>query len=77
MQQTYTKVDHKHGTDHDPSEFGKTVNILGYSPGYRRQRASTMPMMPTFTDHQSWFNDPRFNGSFPSRVLPFLYLGDL
>lgn len=61
----------------DANEFGKTTSVLGYSPGYRRQRASTMPMMPTFTDHQSWFNDPRFNGSFPSRVLPFLYLGDL
>ena len=54
-----------------------TTNVLGYSPGYRRQRASTMPMMSTFADHQSWFNDPRFNGSFPSRVLSFLYLGDL
>jgi dual specificity MAP kinase phosphatase len=30
-----------------------------------------------FEDHQSWFNDPRFDGSFPSRVLPFLYLGNL
>jgi len=48
-----------------------------YPEGFRRPRARTMPMMPAFTDHQSWFNDPRFNGSFPSRVLPFLYLGDL
>lgn len=75
MQQAQTQVDNKLGQD--ASQFGKTANILGFSPGYRRQRASTMPMMPTFTDHQSWFNDPRFNGSFPSRVLPFLYLGDL
>lgn len=28
------------------------------------------------TDH-SWFHDPRFEGSFPSRILPFLYLGNL
>jgi dual specificity MAP kinase phosphatase len=28
-------------------------------------------------DHQTWFSDPRFDGSFPSRVLPFLYLGNL
>ncbi|KAG6335681.1 hypothetical protein ID866_3415 [Astraeus odoratus] len=28
-------------------------------------------------DHQSWFDDARFDGSFPSRVLPFLYLGNL
>lgn len=52
-------------------------NSRVYPEGFRRPRARTMPMMPAFTDHQSWFNDPRFNGSFPSRVLPFLYLGDL
>ena len=74
MQQAQTQTNNKLG---DANGFGKTVNVQGYSPGYRRPRASTMPMMPAFTDHQSWFNDPRFNGSFPSRVLPFLYLGDL
>ena len=77
MQQAQTQVDNKPDASQDANEAGKTVNILGYPSGFRRQRASTMPMMPTFTDHQSWFNDPRFNGSFPSRVLPFLYLGDL
>lgn len=77
MLQTQAQVDNKLDAAQEVNEFGKTTNTHGYSPGYRRQRASTMPMMPTFTDHQSWFNDPRFNGSFPSRVLPFLYLGDL
>ncbi|KAJ7081890.1 hypothetical protein B0H15DRAFT_853971 [Mycena belliarum] len=42
-----------------------------------RPRARTSPWLPSFGDHQSWFNDPRFDGSFPSRVLPFLYLGNL
>ena len=43
-----------------------------------RPRASTSPWLPSlFADHQMWFNDPRFDGSFPSRVLPFLYLGNL
>ncbi|KAF7325449.1 hypothetical protein MKEN_00393200 [Mycena kentingensis (nom. inval.)] len=42
-----------------------------------RPRAKTSPWLPSFGDHQSWFNDPRFDGSFPSRVLPFLYLGNL
>lgn len=43
-----------------------------------RPRANTSPWLPSlFEDHQSWFNDPRFDGSFPSRVLPFLYLGNL
>lgn len=76
MQQAQTRIDNKPGASQDADESGKPANILGYPNGFRRQRASTMPMS-TFTDHQSWFNDPRFNGSFPSRVLPFLYLGDL
>ncbi|KAI0351741.1 hypothetical protein OH77DRAFT_1563589 [Trametes cingulata] len=47
------------------------------TPG--RPRAHTMPpqRVPPWRDHQAWFNDPRFDGSFPSRVLPFLYLGNL
>jgi dual specificity MAP kinase phosphatase len=45
-------------------------------PG-RRPRASTSPLPSVFGDHQAWFSDPRFDGSFPSRVLPFLYLGNL
>lgn len=45
--------------------------------GVRRARASTSPMLPSFLDHETWFNDPKFDGSFPSRVLPFLYLGNL
>jgi dual specificity MAP kinase phosphatase len=44
----------------------------------RRPRASTSPLLPSVVDdHQVWFDDPRFDGSFPSRVLPFLYLGNL
>jgi len=43
----------------------------------RRARSSTMPILPAVTDHQTWFNDSRFDGSFPSRILPFLYLGNL
>jgi dual specificity MAP kinase phosphatase len=44
-----------------------------------RPRANTSPWLPSLFsgDHQTWFNDPRFDGSFPSRVLPFLYLGNL
>ncbi|KAG5644183.1 hypothetical protein DXG03_009024 [Asterophora parasitica] len=43
-----------------------------------RPRANTSPWLPSFSgNHQSWFNDSRFDGSFPSRVLPFLYLGNL
>lgn len=41
----------------------------------RRPRANTLPSF--ISDHQTWFDDTRFDGSFPSRVLPFLYLGNL
>ena len=41
----------------------------------RRPRAHTLPSF--ISDHQTWFDDARFDGSFPSRVLPFLYLGNL
>jgi len=43
----------------------------------RRARSQTSPLLPALVDHHSWFNDDRFDGSFPSRVLPFLYLGNL
>ncbi|KAI0090972.1 hypothetical protein BDY19DRAFT_667817 [Irpex rosettiformis] len=44
----------------------------------KRPRASTLPPMSSIvSDHQMWFDDSRFDGSFPSRVLPFLYLGNL
>lgn len=43
-----------------------------------RARALTSPVsLPSHVDHSAWFMDPRFDGSFPSRVLPFLYLGNL
>ncbi len=52
-----------------------------YAPGQqvqiRRARASTSPLLPSFIDHETWFNDSKFDGSFPSRVLPFMYLGNL
>lgn len=40
-----------------------------------RPRANTLPSF--ISDHETWFDDARFDGSFPSRVLPFLYLGNL
>jgi len=55
-----------------------TVFGSAAAPERTRKRASTLPVLPpSFNDHQVWFNDPRFDGSFPSRVLPFLYLGNL
>jgi dual specificity MAP kinase phosphatase len=67
------------------SEVGSSAMSASYDdPGnapivsMRRPRASTSPLLPSLVDdHQVWFDDPRFDGSFPSRVLPFLYLGNL
>lgn len=61
-----------------PSEFGQSQNQIPLSnTSQRRARAQTSPLLPALIDHTSWFNDDRFDGSFPSRVLPFLYLGNL
>ncbi|KAI0671359.1 hypothetical protein C8Q78DRAFT_766308 [Trametes maxima] len=59
------------------SESDADAGMQTPTPG--RPRAHTMPptRVPPWRDHQAWFNDPRFDGSFPSRVLPFLYLGNL
>lgn len=47
-------------------------------PPVQRARALTSPVsLPSHIDHSAWFMDPRFDGSFPSRVLPHLYLGNL
>ena len=47
-------------------------------PPLTRARALTSPVsLPSRIDHSTWFMDPRFDGSFPSRVLPYLYLGNL
>lgn len=43
-----------------------TGSLVG-SPG-----ANTEP-----AQSHAWFHSPRFEGSFPSRILPFLYLGNL
>ncbi|KAN0061584.1 tyrosine/serine/threonine protein phosphatase pps1 [Thecaphora frezii] len=35
------------------------------------------PAKTEFRSDYRWFDDVRFEGSFPSRILPFLYLGNL
>ncbi|KAH7884295.1 hypothetical protein F5I97DRAFT_1937777 [Phlebopus sp. FC_14] len=76
----------KHLTLTIPASSSAPTSILSAAPQLngtgggggivaRRPRASTLPTF--IPDHQSWFDDARFDGSFPSRVLPFLYLGNL
>lgn len=80
------------GSGQDGERMAASVGSLPSLPGHSssadgtsmpvvksRPRAKTSPWLPSLFggDHQLWFNDPRFDGSFPSRVLPFLYLGNL
>ncbi|KZO91539.1 hypothetical protein CALVIDRAFT_505486 [Calocera viscosa TUFC12733] len=60
-----------------PLDAETSMAIASKPKASKRPRASTSPSLPGFPDHQVWFDDPRFDGSFPSRVLPFLYLGNL
>ena len=64
---------------HSLSSSTPSTTLLGSTniTPRRRARASTSPMPNVHAEHWAWFNDPRFDGSFPSRVLPFLYLGNL
>ena len=67
-------------SDVNSSAMSASYEDPGNAPivSMRRPRASTSPLLPSLVDdHQVWFDDPRFDGSFPSRVLPFLYLGNL
>ncbi|KAG6809039.1 hypothetical protein H0H92_001851 [Tricholoma furcatifolium] len=72
---------HAHANPYAEGRFvSSTLPAIQAQPMQKglRPRANTSPFLPSFVgDHQSWFNDPRFDGSFPSRVLPFLYLGNL
>jgi len=55
-----------------------TINYGSSTPTTRQLRRPRANTLPSFiSDHQTWFDDTRFDGSFPSRVLPFLYLGNL
>jgi hypothetical protein len=67
-------------SDVNSSAMSASYEEAGSAPivSMRRPRASTSPLLPSLVDdHQVWFDYPRFDGSFPSRVLPFLYLGNL
>lgn len=72
-----TLVDAASGTSSSLPLPTPPLIVPSQSPTHRRPRASTSPLPPPHIDHHTWFNDPRFDGSFPSRVLPFLYLGNL
>jgi dual specificity MAP kinase phosphatase len=79
--QSFSELD----SDSESTTAAPQINIGNSNSSHNNQahvrsrpRASTSPWLPSlFKDHQAWFNDPRFDGSFPSRVLPFLYLGNL
>ena len=73
---------------HHPSlramnQAGHGFGFAGFEPGFEMEldlklrRGVELGSSGVVLDHHSWFNDSRFDGSFPSRVLSFLYLGNL
>lgn len=52
------------------------VRVLSLIEAQVRDRFRT-PLRKNPRDQHGWFYDPLFEGSFPSRILDFLYLGNL
>jgi dual specificity MAP kinase phosphatase len=63
----------KHNQPNEVASSPPSSSALGIKFG---KKTSISPLPSSF-DNATWFNHPRFDGSFPSRVLPFLYLGNL
>ncbi|SNX82372.1 related to protein tyrosine phosphatase PPS1 [Melanopsichium pennsylvanicum] len=47
------------------------------TPTPQKCRANSIPVEISEMQKHDWFGKSRFDGSFPSRILPFLYLGNL
>jgi dual specificity MAP kinase phosphatase len=59
-------------TDHNSSPEKESSGSLGLRFGRRSSGPSS-----TREDQGNWLQNPKFDGSFPSRILSFLYLGNL
>lgn len=54
-------------------ESGGTLGLR-----FGKRSAPSSPQSPNDAPELgNWFQNPKFDGSFPSRILPFLYLGNL
>ncbi|KAK0528384.1 tyrosine/serine/threonine protein phosphatase pps1 [Tilletia horrida] len=70
-----------------PSQHRKALSFASattaaLSRNARNKRSPASPCSPMTQREDpmikhAWFHNPRFEGSFPSRILPFLYLGNL
>ncbi|KAJ1032515.1 hypothetical protein NDA16_000538 [Ustilago loliicola] len=63
---------------HSPAEMGGGICRTS-TPTPQKCRPNQADMIDTVeaVDKHAWFDRSRFDGSFPSRILPFLYLGNL
>ncbi|EIE82509.1 hypothetical protein RO3G_07214 [Rhizopus delemar RA 99-880] len=59
---------------HDDTYLNSISNQIASGHIYKQIQLS--PTAKELAQHP-WFYSPRFEGSFPSRILPFLYLGNL
>ncbi|KAI8065126.1 hypothetical protein BC940DRAFT_335022 [Gongronella butleri] len=68
-------------TIHDISSHaatnGTTINLAITPPTAQAGTTDSQASLGSQLAHDDWFLCPRFEGAFPSRILPFLYLGNL
>lgn len=68
-------------TSHNNNNYNRTMHDNHHHYNYNNQGSvyKQLQLFPTLQEEASypWFYSPRFEGSFPSRILPFLYLGNL
>jgi len=67
---SFGKSDH-----HSPDKDG--IGSIGLRFGRRAAAPSSSQTGGIVHPDHSWFQNPKFDGTFPSRILPFLYLGNL
>ena len=68
----------KHSSHSEPSSNVSPTSTSSLALKFgRRSNAAPPQVSPILHDNAIWFNHPKFDGSFPSRVLPYLYLGNL
>ncbi|KAI8099233.1 uncharacterized protein BX664DRAFT_320740 [Halteromyces radiatus] len=66
----------------DVNDIEETISTKSYS-GHESEEKDKLPVITSSPPNienmrlYPWFYSPRFEGSFPSRIMPFLYLGNL
>ncbi|PWN22362.1 hypothetical protein BCV69DRAFT_246772 [Microstroma glucosiphilum] len=67
----------EHSAPSNVDLMGPPSRALTPTPASVRAAQSAAAATKEATASHAWFTNPRFEGAFPSRILPFLYLGNL